>query len=98
VLRFTRRSKVFTEILEKQRKTTITNIWNKRSIFFYLLYWCKLYVRHYIDVMHVENNVCDSLIRTLLNIKGRTKDGVNFCLDMIEMNIREKLTPKEVGK
>jgi len=48
--------------------------------------------------MHVENNVCDSLIRTLLNIKGRTKDGVNFCLDMIEMNIREKLTPKEVGK
>jgi len=27
--------------------------------------------------MHVEKNVCDSIIGTLLNIKGKTKDGVN---------------------
>jgi len=66
--------------------------------FFYLPYWCKLDVRHCLDVMHVEQNVCDSLIGTLLNIKGKTKDGVNACLDLIEMNIREELTPREVGK
>jgi len=55
-------------------------------------------VRHCIDVMHVEKNVCDSLIEKLLNIEGRTKDDVNARLDMIEMNIREELAPKEVGK
>jgi len=55
-------------------------------------------VRHCIDVMHVEKNVYDSLIGTLLNIKGKTRDGVNARLDMIEMNIREELAPKEVGK
>ena len=48
--------------------------------------------------MHVEKNVCDSLIGTLLNIKGKTKDGVNARLDLIEMNTREELAPREVGK
>jgi len=55
-------------------------------------------VRHCIDVMPVEKNVCDSLIGTLLNIKGKTNDGVNTCLVLFEMNIREELAPREVGK
>jgi len=42
--------------------------------------------------------VCDRLIRTLLNIKDRITDGVNDRLDLIEMNIQEELTPREVGK
>jgi len=42
--------------------------------------------------------VCDSLIGTLLNIKGKTKDSVNARLDLIEINIREELAPQEVGK
>jgi len=48
--------------------------------------------------MHVEKNVCDSLIGTLLNIQGKTKDGVNARLDLIEMKIREDLAPREVGR
>lgn len=48
--------------------------------------------------MHVEKNVCDTLIGTLLNIQGKTKDGVNARLDLVEMNIREELAPKEIGK
>jgi len=35
----------------------------------------------------LEKNVCDSLIKTLLNIKETTKDDVNSRLDMIEMTI-----------
>jgi len=35
----------------------------------------------------LKKKVCDSLIGTLLNIKGKTKDDVNARLDMIEMNI-----------
>ena len=45
-------------------------------------------VRYCIVVMHVEKNVWDNLIGTLLNINGKTKDGLNAHLDLIEMNIR----------
>ena len=54
--------------------------------------------RHCIDVMHVEKNVCDSLIGTLFNINGKTKDGLNARLDLIEMNLRGELTPIEMGE
>jgi len=37
--------------------------------------------------MHVEKNVYDSLIGTLLNIQGKTKDGVNARLNLVEMKI-----------
>lgn len=81
----------------KQRKATFTHIWKKRSIFCVLPYWFKLDVQHYINLLHVAKNMYDSLIGTLLNIKGKTKDDINSRLDMIEMNIRDKLTPKGVG-
>ncbi|CAM8937750.1 unnamed protein product [Rhodiola kirilowii] len=72
--------------------------WKKRSIFFDLPYWHTLDVRHCIDVMHVEKNICDSLIGTLLNIPGKTKDGLKARLDMLDMNIRTKLAPQTEGK
>lgn len=42
-------------------------------------------------MMYVEKNVCDSVIGTLLNIKGKTKDGVNAHLDLVDIGIREIL-------
>jgi len=86
-------------IFEKTQKKygTETNIWKKRSIFFDLPYWYDLHVRHCIDVMHVEKNVCDSLIDTLLNIKGKTKDGLKSRQDLVEMGIREQLHPISQG-
>jgi len=45
------------------------------------------------NVMHVEKNVGDSLIGTLLNIKGKTKDGVKSRQDLVELGIREQLHP-----
>jgi len=76
-----------------KKKQNMTKIWKKRSIFFYLPYRFKVDVRQCIDVMHIEKNVCDSLIRIVLNIKGKTKDGVNARLNSIEINIREELAP-----
>ena len=76
----------------------MTNIWKKKSIFFDLPYWSRLKVKHCIDLMHVKKNVCYSLISTLLNINGKTKDGINARLDLIEMNIRDELAPIEMGK
>ena len=52
-------------------------VWKRRSIFFDLPYWNDLLVRHNLDVMHIEKNVCESLIGTLLNIPGKTNDGEN---------------------
>ncbi|KAG4961006.1 hypothetical protein JHK87_037639 [Glycine soja] len=73
------------------------NIWKKRSIFFDLPYWCNLDVRHCLDVMHVEKNVCDSLVGTLLNIKGKTKDGLKCRQDLVEMGVRHQLHPVSKG-
>ncbi|GKA01764.1 hypothetical protein Tco_0674429 [Tanacetum coccineum] len=47
--------------------------------------------------MHIEKNVCDSLIGLLLNISGKTKDGVNARKDMVLMGIRLQLAPEEKG-
>ena len=44
---------------------------------FNLLYLSNLDVKYCIDIMHVEKNVCDSVIGTLLNIQGKTKDDLN---------------------
>jgi hypothetical protein len=71
--------------------------WKKCSIFYELPYWQSLYVRHSLDVMHIEKNICDSLIGTLLNIPNKTKDGLNSRLDMMEMGIRPELAPIEKG-
>ncbi|GAU13008.1 hypothetical protein TSUD_173080 [Trifolium subterraneum] len=70
------------ESSKSQKQPAVKNVWKKRSVFFDLPYWSSLDVRHCIDVMQVEKNVCDSVIGTLLNIKGKTKDSANARLDM----------------
>jgi len=76
----------------------VKNIWKKKSIFFELPYWSKLDVKHCINVMHVEENVCDSIIGTLLNIKGKTKNGINARKDLVEMGVRFELQPQPHGQ
>jgi len=83
---------------QKEGKKSKTSIWKKRSILFDLLYWSDLDVRHCIDLMHVKKNVCDSVIGTLLNIQGKTKDGLNTHQDPVEMGIRDQLHPRFDGK
>jgi len=41
--------------------------------------------------------VCDSVIVTLLNIQGKTKDGLNTRQDLVEMGIRDQLHPRSDG-
>ena len=52
---------------------------------------------HNLDVMHIEKNICDSILGTLLEIKGKTKDGPNACHDLKVMGIRKDLHPKRKG-
>ncbi|KAJ9557156.1 hypothetical protein OSB04_011770 [Centaurea solstitialis] len=74
------------------------NIWKNKSIFWDLPYWEYLNVRHCLNVMHIEKNVCDSLIGLLLNIPGKSKEGVKVRKDMVEMGIRSELAPVDNGK
>ncbi|XP_021729989.1 uncharacterized protein LOC110696961 [Chenopodium quinoa] len=67
--------------------------WNKKSIFFQLPYWRKLLIRHNLDVMHIEKNVSDNILGTLLNIKGKTKDTIKARIDLMKMGIRNDLHP-----
>nr|BAJ33519.1 CACTA transposable element [Dahlia pinnata] len=55
--------------------------WSKRSIFFELEYWSSLQLKHNLDVMHIERNVCDSLLGTLL-MNDKTKDTPNARIDL----------------
>ncbi|KAL0546463.1 hypothetical protein IC582_016373 [Cucumis melo] len=71
--------------------------WKRISDFFELPYWKNLCVRHYLDVMHIEKNVCMNIVGTLLNIPGKSKDGMNTRLDLVEMNIRPELAPMVTG-
>jgi len=66
----------------------------KKSIFFeYLSYWKDLDVRHAIDGMHVQKNVFETIIAILLDIKSKTKEGLNSRLDMQHLKIRKELHP-----
>ncbi|CAJ2652051.1 unnamed protein product [Trifolium pratense] len=71
--------------------------WKKKSIFFELSYWKSLYVRHFLDVMHIEKNVFESVIGTLLNVPGKSKDGIKARLDLQTMRLRKGLHPVKKG-
>ncbi|KAL8145517.1 hypothetical protein AgCh_003615 [Apium graveolens] len=80
------------------KNPTPNSIWKKKSIFWDPPYWEHLQVRHCLDFMHIEKNVCESLVGTLLNIPGKSKDGMKARLDMQEMGIRVELAPQQSGK
>ncbi|KAI5325261.1 hypothetical protein L3X38_034335 [Prunus dulcis] len=46
------------------------------------------------DVMHIEKNVCDSIIGTLLEIPGKNKDGIAARLDLLNMRVKADLQPE----
>ncbi|XP_058211648.1 uncharacterized protein LOC131323825 [Rhododendron vialii] len=77
----------------KKKSSNIGTSWKKKSIFFELEYWKYLYIRHILDVMHIEKNLLESIIGTLLNIPGKTKDGVNSRLDLVDKGLWEELAP-----
>ena len=54
-------------------------------------------MRYNLDVMHIEKNICDSIVGTLLNINGKSKDNMNSHLDLQAMGIRDQLHPIERG-
>ncbi|GJW41453.1 zinc finger, PHD-type containing protein [Tanacetum coccineum] len=50
--------------------------WTKRSIFYELEYWSFHTLKHNLDVMHIEKNVLESILNTLL-MNDKSKDTAN---------------------
>ncbi|XP_017239302.2 uncharacterized protein LOC108212082 [Daucus carota subsp. sativus] len=87
----------FTFGKEVKNSQRVECVWKKKSIFFELEYWKFHHIRHCLDVMHIEKNVCDSLIGTLLNMRHKSKDSEASRRDMMEMGVRGDLAP-QVGE
>ncbi|KAM6562750.1 hypothetical protein CsatB_022748 [Cannabis sativa] len=74
----------------KHRRVAENHNWQKKSIFYELDYWCSNILKHNIDVMHVEKNVCDSLLGTILD-NEKSKDTTNARHDLKKLGVRESL-------
>ena len=68
------------------------NIWYRR-----LRYWRYNSIQHCIDFMHIEKNVAESIIGTLLDVPNKTKDGHKARLDLVHFNLKPELHPKKEG-
>ena len=89
----------FGKHMKKRKQVEINqgNNWLKRSIFFKLPYWNTLLLRHNLDPIHIEKNVCDSVLGTLMNIPGKSKDNLNSRLDLKALGLRKDLHPIDKG-
>jgi hypothetical protein len=52
-------------------------------------------IGHAIDTMHVTKGVFESTICLLLDIAGKTNDGLNACKDLQVLGIREEIHPQD---
>lgn len=82
-------------IKKRKSKDKENRYWKKFNIWYRRLrYWRCNSVQHCLDFMHIEKNVAESIVGTLLNIPGKTKDGLQARRDLEFLNIRKELHPK----
>ena len=60
-------------------------------------YWEDHVLRHNLDVMHIEKNIVNNIIGTLLNLDGEIKYNLKAHQDLKDMGIRSGLHLKKVG-
>lgn len=63
----------------------------KISIFFQLSHWSRLKIQYNLDVIHIENNIYENILKTMMNIPEKIKDHVNARRDLANLNIRNEL-------
>lgn len=81
---------------DEQEGNEAASCFSKRSIFFRLKYWKHIVVRHILDVMHIEKNVCEILLAMMLNTK-KTKDNAKARNDLKHMKIKKKYWVTQVN-
>ncbi|XP_056685620.1 uncharacterized protein [Spinacia oleracea] len=68
-------------------------LWKKKSKLFELEYWEHNPLRHNLDVMHIEKNVCDNFLGTLSGME-KSRDDKNARLALKARNIKSHLWPE----
>ncbi|KAK1661781.1 hypothetical protein QYE76_049940 [Lolium multiflorum] len=58
----------------------------------------ELKIAHNLDVMHIEKNICDNIVGTLLELEGRNKDTVSARIDLKKFKMWEKYWLKKIVK
>ncbi|CAM8959386.1 unnamed protein product [Rhodiola kirilowii] len=71
--------------------------WTHVSIFYDLPYWSTLRQPYSLDVMHIEKNVFDNIIGTILGLQGKTKDDIKAREGLEQQGIRKELWWKKIG-
>ncbi|GKA23850.1 hypothetical protein Tco_0709883 [Tanacetum coccineum] len=73
-----------------KRNVVVELNWTKRSIFYELEYWSFLTLRHNLDIMHIEKNVLEAILNTLL-MNDKSKDTAKARQDLQMLGIRSGL-------
>jgi len=76
---------------KKRKRDVEGQCWKRRSCLWDLPYWSSLKLRHNLDVMHIEKNICEYILGTFLGMAGKSKDSINSRLDLEDMGIRKNL-------
>ena len=66
-------------------------LWSKRSIFFDLPYWEHNLLRHNLDVMHIEKNMCDNFLGTFLEMDKKNRDDKQSREEIQKIGIKPHL-------
>ncbi|GJR62338.1 zinc finger, PHD-type containing protein [Tanacetum coccineum] len=82
-----------------KRNVEVELNWTKRSIFYELEYWSFILLRHNLDIMHIEKNVLEAILNTLL-MNDKSKDTAKARQDLQKLGIRRPLwlTQNQKGK
>jgi hypothetical protein len=75
----------------KRRRTVHEPVWHLKVSLYDLPYWSKLKLQYNLDVMHIEKNICENILSTLLNIPNKTKDTISARLDLEDRGIRKEV-------
>ncbi|GJR46430.1 zinc finger, PHD-type containing protein [Tanacetum coccineum] len=73
-----------------KRNVLVELNWTKRSIFYEFEYWSFLTLKHNLDIMHIEKNVLESILNTLL-MNDKSKDTAKARQDLKRLGIRSGL-------
>lgn len=48
-------------------------------------------LKHNLDIIHIEKNICDSILGILMNINGKSRDTSNARRDLANLGIQKEL-------
>ncbi|XP_066334498.1 uncharacterized protein [Miscanthus floridulus] len=81
----------------KRKRNEGPRIYSRKVGLWRLPYWQHLKLPHNLDMMHIEKNICENILGTLLNVQGKTKDTTNARLDLYDMGIRPEFHLQQHG-